>query len=404
MFPYPRRWLQIVGSCACALLLIACSPAEKYPEAYGVFVWNGKTWVDLPKRIEGSANVSIPELQNDPMFLLHSKNVDSLANQFGIHKVYKFRSMATVTGLRDGSVPPDRVPQKDPSFQVGFSFREDSQPLPGRLLPVKGQPDMIVWKPSSPIPNGVYFPMVGEEFRELLQRGRLPTYLRIQVGVFSFDSKQGFEESCLDKLRVFRGIGDAFPVERYVPCSSNSPSATSANAAAPTTQTKPAPPTATTPLASNSSQTTTAAMPAVSNVVELNPRWYGTWIDKKGGEKLTASSVKFRDCPWAAKEAEIPKRAGCWAHYDGKSQTLSELVGTGRATINSQSATIAQTISSTERYKVVKFTRRDENGEDFVTDCDTVYFYDRERVLNRTWCQNDPGQRVELSVLEKSSK
>lgn len=402
-FLFSKR-MHVFTGCVIALLLASCSSTEKYPEAYGVFVWDGKVWVELRK---ASSDAGVQKmhygLPNDTMFLLHSKSVGALAEQFSVHRYYKLRSRSFESTLPDGTKRQNPVLVRDASFKERIAFLPTSNPIPGKAMPVKGQPEMIIWKPTDPLPLGQYQPVTTNELVMKSFYGTEPPYPRFNVGNFLFDSLEG-RNACVDIVRVSNAfIVDSPARDRYVPCKFDSVDGNSQpKTSMPLANTPNAAPTPSVPQPTNSPQPNVTTISASSVAVELNPRWYGTWIDKKGGDKLTAGSVKFGDCTWAAKEAEIPKRAGCWAHY-GKSQTLSELVGTGRATINTQSATIAQTVNSTERYKVVKFTRRDERGEDLVGDCEVVYFYDRERVLNRTWCQGNSDQRVELTVLEKSS-
>ena len=135
-------------------LLFGCSPQEKYPEAYGIYAWNGSTWVEIGK---DSATIKI-DLTPESRFLLHDKAVDQLSKNFSIiQKVYIRNDIAQD---RDGS---------NKAIERNFNkwdVKDQSETVDGKLFPVRGQPEMVNWKPVKPLVNGVYQPMIRGEQQE----------------------------------------------------------------------------------------------------------------------------------------------------------------------------------------------------------------------------------------------
>ena len=85
----------------------------------------------------------------------------------------------------------------------------------------------------------------------------------------------------------------------------------------------------------------------------------------------------------------------------GQSLPLKEILDTGRAEIKAEHAAIAKKLSEIDRYKTVMQVRNDESGIQLIGDCQRLYFFDNDRVIERGWCINDANTSVDLVVYSR---
>ena len=113
-----------------ACLLTACTPSEKYPETYGVYVWNDGRWNLLS---DSSAKVEM-DLQPEVRVLIHQKSVELYMRSFELAKKVYVRNIIQ----RDPGQPPrDTKPYNKWDKQKSYFV------MKGQFGPVKGQPERL---------------------------------------------------------------------------------------------------------------------------------------------------------------------------------------------------------------------------------------------------------------------
>ena len=178
-----------------AVLLTACSPQEKVPEAYGVYVWRDSNWV-LVRDSQVTISVDLPP---ETKFLIHDKAIERTMKTFQLAKKIYIRD---IVQKDPGNQPPREVkPYKKWDLQKSYSV------MKGQFSPVKGHSEMVTWTPASPLAAGIYAPFIEGDEKE--------AFFVFQKAVLG-DLELG--PDCFDLVKTnFGGIPMGTPDE-YKPC------------------------------------------------------------------------------------------------------------------------------------------------------------------------------------------
>jgi len=141
-----RSWGPIVTFFAVAALLAGCGQSEKYPEAYGLYAWDGKAWLAIGKA-QKTIELDFPA---DAKFLVHEKDVGRVSKSFAIYQQVFVRSI--ISQNPEGG---NRVVKPHNAWDVN-----EALVVEGRFSPVKDKPEMVVWAPAKKLVAGVYQPRI----------------------------------------------------------------------------------------------------------------------------------------------------------------------------------------------------------------------------------------------------
>ena len=183
------------------LFAIGCSkaPQEKYPEAYGLYAWNGNAWIEVAKE-KSTIELDLPM---ETRFLIHDKAIDRVSKGFRLIQNVYIRSVITQDPNGNNRVI-------NPYEKWDVIKRSDE--IDGRFSPVKGQPEMVTWVPSSKLATGVYTPNIEGNFQEAFTVSRQIVLTKTNIE---------FSDSCYDQIIVkFFGLPTG-EEDRYVPCAGN---------------------------------------------------------------------------------------------------------------------------------------------------------------------------------------
>lgn len=242
------RWY-FLWPCVFCAGLSGCSKSEsdKYPEAYGVYAQLGRDWVELRDPLT-TIGIDVPP---DIKFLVHDKLL-SLQTDGG----FKLSREVFVRNLisQDPS-GGDRKEKPENAWQLS-----GGDPIATHVLPVDGKPEIVIIRPRTPLPQGVYHLSALGQTRESISVGA--------PGVFRSPDR---DEHCVDIVRTlgFGFLPMGIP-DRTVPC-----------VAIPAVQA---------PQVDPSSQAGGLVPPPLST------KWYGTWQtqDRKKTIEISATTMKVR--------------------------------------------------------------------------------------------------------------
>lgn len=233
------RWY-VFWSCVFCVVLSGCSRSEsdKYPEAYGVYALLGREWVELRDPLT-TVGIDLPP---DVKFLVHDKRL-SLQTDGGFklsREVYVRNLISQDPGGGDRKEKPENA------WQL---FGGD--PIATHVLPVDGKPEMVIIRPRTPLPQGVYHLSVLGQTRE-----------SISVGAPAVFRSPGRDEHCVD---IVRTLGFGFlPMgvpDKTIPC-----------AATPVVQVPQAEPVS----------------------PPLSTHWFGTWRTQDGKKTIEISALTMK--------------------------------------------------------------------------------------------------------------
>jgi hypothetical protein len=131
--------------------------------------------------------------------------------------------------------------------------------------------------------------------------------------------------------------------------------------------------------------------------VDLSPSWYGDWEDfsvETNGD-FVENGVRYK---WIGSRTQLPKKAGCWAFYDGITSKADLALSFKRAKSDKESKKNLAQLSN-ERFKQVSLVCTERNGEEAESegDCiDSPYFYDKGAIYKPSTCQFGVKFEIEL--------
>jgi len=163
---------------------------DTYPEAYGTYVWNGTKW----RQLGASKDKVVTDVTTETMVLLFDKMV------VNGKKVQVNRSIFIDREIKMDPSGNNRTESKVLGWVPNIGGEVE-----GDLYPVKGNNEMIIWKPKHPMSPGVYG-LTGSSNTE-------------QFSVALKSLKIGESEVCKIKIsfEAFGGIPMGIPPE-YLPC------------------------------------------------------------------------------------------------------------------------------------------------------------------------------------------
>jgi hypothetical protein len=170
------------------VLFSGCGPQEKYPEAYGLYAWNGTAWVEVGKE---KSTIDL-ELPPETKFLIFDKSVAIVSNGFKVTPKIFIRNHITIDTLFTVTKKVESIR----AWDVGMN-----DPVDGRFMPVKGQSEMVVWTPREKLAAGVYSPSFGSS--------RQATFTVLGQSFMSNIEQSTF---CYDRTRTISS-------QAYQPCS-----------------------------------------------------------------------------------------------------------------------------------------------------------------------------------------
>ncbi len=141
---------------------------------------------------------------------------------------------------------------------------------------------------------------------------------------------------------------------------------------------------------------------AQKSTVNLSPKWHGDWEDfsvETNGDFIE-NGVRYK---WIGSRPQLPKRAGCWAFYDGvTSKSHWVLSFKGAKSDKESKKNLAQL--SNEHFKQVSLVCTERDGEEIVegADClDSGYFYDKDFIYAPSTCQIGVKFEIELRKIKR---
>lgn len=150
-------------------------PSPKYPEAYGLYVWNGGQWAEL-----GPDKTSITlEFPGDIKFLIHDKAIDRVAKSFQLMRKVFVRNVITQN--------PDGSGKKIERFRKWDVKGEDV--VEGRLSAVKKEPEMVTWAPVAPLAAGIYEPKLAGDSREAFTVSKQAVLANLELSDLCYDRR-----------------------------------------------------------------------------------------------------------------------------------------------------------------------------------------------------------------------
>ena len=212
-----RCHLQTLLLAATAFALTACSPQEKYPESYGLFLWNGTTWAD----VSAEKTTTTLEIVGDAKFLLHDKQIAQLSSSFIVNRKFFMRN--EIHQETNGS---NRVIAK--SIKL-WDLKEKPDAVPGRLFPVKDRPEMVIWKPDSPLSSGIYQPWFSRKPGEAFVVDKSVVLANLEASPF-----------CVDRILTKKFMWDNPIPAQYAACTESGANVGKAEPHSPTSQTNSA--------------------------------------------------------------------------------------------------------------------------------------------------------------------
>lgn len=176
------------------ILFIACSPREKVPETYGIFVWIDNEWKPVA---ESGSKIDL-DLQPEVRFLIHQKAVERYMRSFELAKKVYIRNIVQ----QDPSQPP-----REATRYNKWDKQRQYYVVNGQFAPVKGQAEMVVWTPTAPLAAGIYEPIVEGDAKFAFSVNRQDVLASLEDGAH-----------CVDLIKTnFGGIPMGVP-DKYTPC------------------------------------------------------------------------------------------------------------------------------------------------------------------------------------------
>lgn len=239
------------------LALTSCGLKETYPEAFGLYLTDDqKSGIEKYRLLRDNDAVQTIDIDIDGKWsiLVFDKSIANNPNSI------KIRSGAFVRNFRKNDPWKGNLPvQKLRSWGL---YKQRSVEVPGQVFPVKGHPDLLVWKPNADVKPGLYFLEIEGGPMER-PRSLEPFFIKRAAVLANLESS----DLCFDYYQYFMD-----PTHRFFPCSQNfSESGT------------PAPPVAQAPAATATPAQIPDPRSAVQSAHSLNPAWYGRWesLDSK---------------------------------------------------------------------------------------------------------------------------
>jgi len=134
----------------------------------------------------------------------------------------------------------------------------------------------------------------------------------------------------------------------------------------------------------------------------LAPSWHGDWEDfsvETSGD-FVVDKVRHK---WIGSRAQLPKKAGCWAFYDGVTSKSDWVLSFKRAKSDRESKKNLAQLSD-ERFKQVTLVCTEKNGEEIPIGEDCIYsgyFYDKGSIYAPVTCQIGLEFEIELRKIKR---
>ncbi len=139
-----------------------------------------------------------------------------------------------------------------------------------------------------------------------------------------------------------------------------------------------------------------------AGTVNLAAVWHGEWADfsvSSSGD-FVKEGTRYR---WIGSRPQLPKRAGCWAFYDGITSKSDWVVSFKRAKSDAESKRNLAQLSN-DRFKVVTLACTERNGQEIEDGGDCIhsgYIYDEGSIYEPITCQFDVKFEIEFRKIKK---
>jgi len=136
---------------------------------------------------------------------------------------------------------------------------------------------------------------------------------------------------------------------------------------------------------------------AKSTGVNLAPSWFGNWegLSVETSGDFVIDRVRHK---WIGSRSQLPKRAGCWAFYDGVTSKANWVLSFKRAKTDAASRRNLAGLND-ERFKLVATICTDRKGQEIDEGADCIhsgYFKDNDVIYEPITCQIGDNFEIEL--------
>lgn len=136
---------------------------------------------------------------------------------------------------------------------------------------------------------------------------------------------------------------------------------------------------------------------AKSAGANLAPSWFGNWtgLSIEGNGDFVIGRVRYK---WIGSRSKLPRRAGCWAFYDGVTSKADWVLSFKRAKADAVSRRNLAGLND-ERFKVVTVVCTDRRGQEIEEGADCIhsgFFKDEDVIYKPITCQIGDEFEVEL--------